>query len=206
MESSLTSHLLSPPSSATSLTSSSSSKYTNSKPTLTQRFLRPISLYPKTILLLYFILACACLAWPTRNFTPNTDSSFVAPTDSMSGDAEDRYSELYGGEGGIDMVVLLKVRKENVPQGRQRRGGPAHTWMLTAQKLTNYLPSPLPPPPTTTEQEHFLPHNRISPRGHLRLCPYQLFQHPFLFLRSPFHHTGLLHPLKRLLHHRVLAR
>jgi hypothetical protein len=85
-----------------------------SKPTLTQRFLRPISRYPKTILLTYFLLtyfllACACLAWPTRNFTPNTDSSFVAPTNSMSGDAADRYTELYGGGGGMDMVVLLKV-------------------------------------------------------------------------------------------------
>ncbi|GMI35500.1 hypothetical protein TrRE_jg949, partial [Triparma retinervis] len=70
--------------------------------------------YPKTILLTYFLLtyfllACACLAWPTRNFTPNTDSSLVAPTNSMSGDAADRYTELYGGGGGMDMVVLLKV-------------------------------------------------------------------------------------------------
>ena len=144
MESSLTSHLLSPPSSATSSTSSSSSKYTNSKPTLTQRFLRPISLYPKTILLLYFILACACLAWPTRNFTPNTDSSFVAPTDSMSGDAEDRYTELYGGEGGIDMVVLLKVRK-----GLSLRGGnvEGEQHMDVNGTKINEL-SPLPPPPS----------------------------------------------------------
>ena len=69
-------------------------------------FLAPLHTHPKKILLLY-LLAVLGLSIPASKFTSETDSSFVAPDDSMAAVAGGVYEELYGGDSGVGAIVLI---------------------------------------------------------------------------------------------------
>ncbi|GMH47169.1 hypothetical protein TrVE_jg3060 [Triparma verrucosa] len=75
---------------------------------LTDRFLHPIRSHPYLLIFAYFLVFCGCLSYPTIHFTSNTDSSFVAPTDSLSGTAQDVYSSIYG-DSGKSIIVTVSV-------------------------------------------------------------------------------------------------
>lgn len=76
--------------------------------TLTEKFLKPIRSHPYLLILGYFLVFLGCLSYPTTHFTSNTDSSFVAPTDSLSGTAQDVYEGIYG-EAGKSIIVTVQV-------------------------------------------------------------------------------------------------
>jgi len=73
---------------------------------LVASFLSPFRAHPKKILFLYLATFLALL-WPAAHFTAETDSSFIAPTDSMSSTATHKYESLYGGTSGLSAIILL---------------------------------------------------------------------------------------------------
>ena len=85
---------------------------------LTGTFLTPIKARPSFVLLFYLLLAAACCSYPTTHFTENTDSSFIASSDSLSGTALDVYIQKYG-ESMMDIIAVLTV-----PEGDDVRTSP----------------------------------------------------------------------------------